>query len=34
VDAITGRARRLDDGGIALGDLLDRAPVAVLAPAR
>jgi (1->4)-alpha-D-glucan 1-alpha-D-glucosylmutase len=34
VDAITGRARRLEDGGIALGELLDRAPVAVLVPAR
>jgi (1->4)-alpha-D-glucan 1-alpha-D-glucosylmutase len=31
VDVITGRPRRLADGGIALGDLLDRAPVAVLA---
>jgi (1->4)-alpha-D-glucan 1-alpha-D-glucosylmutase len=29
-DAITGRVRRLTDGGIALADLLDAAPVAVL----
>jgi hypothetical protein len=29
-DAITGRTRRLTQGGIALADLLDAAPVAVL----
>ena len=30
-DAITGRMRRLEGGGIALGELFDAAPVAVLA---
>src|SRR6185312_5036215 len=29
-DAITGRVQRVDGGGIALADLLDAAPVAVL----
>jgi hypothetical protein len=29
-DAITGRERALDCGAIALGELLDAAPVAVL----
>jgi len=30
-DAITGRMRRLEGGGIALAELFDAAPVAVLA---
>ena len=31
VDAITGRERRLADGSIALAELFDAGPVAVLA---